>query len=253
MHFKRLEHFTFWHFHRSQSYTSTHRKRMVSDREIYLAHLARWLEYEDTSTFPPLARSLTAQQSVDAKGFAAAQKALKLDSCNRVDSLVDTESPMAVLVIAEGHTLKSGVKLKQVASAYKVLRMNVPFPLPSYERNEADEQFADGLVEEMDSGARLVRIVVQSKECLPGIIGAKEYGSVISKSITSNGYTANSPLRLSNTSIPLNVSLKHDFESSLQEPHHVYKNRAATAPTPATMPPTFKLPAAPVNSLTGAL
>lgn len=32
-----------------------------------------------------------------------------------------------------------------------------------------------------------------------------------------------------------------------------YKNRAATAPTPATKPPTLTLEAAPVNSETGAL
>lgn len=34
---------------------------------------------------------------------------------------------------------------------------------------------------------------------------------------------------------------------------YVYKNRAATAPTPATKPPTLMLEAAPVNSETGAL
>lgn len=120
MHFTRLEHFTFWYFHRPQSYTSTHRKRMASDRTIYLAHLSRWLNYEDELTFSPLANDLNASQSVDVKGFVATEKALELGLRNRVDSFVNIERSNAVLVTAERHTLKVSAELKQVGITCKV-------------------------------------------------------------------------------------------------------------------------------------
>jgi hypothetical protein len=134
----RAKYFTFWHFRRTPNYTKSNRQRMAGDRAKYLDHLERWLNYEESSSSPPLDDDVKADMSVPTT------KPLDIMTRNRIDSFVDECCKNIALDVTKENGTNGATKSKCVAVLGKVTRMPIGTLLPSCARDEGDEKYAGG-------------------------------------------------------------------------------------------------------------
>jgi hypothetical protein len=145
--------FTYFHYTRNPSYTSTTRQKMSEDRATYLEHLGRWLDYEVELDSP--------EPADGAAVLLAKPKPSPLPK--RADLLIENERRKMALDVAGRNQRKGACQAKCDADLEEVKKMSIVAPLPSCARDEEDEEFAgrwmegnDGLVHTMTKNVKAV-------------------------------------------------------------------------------------------------
>lgn len=127
---------------------------MADDRANYLDHLERWLNYEDELDSPQVTQ-----------GIVPPKPRAEPSQRKRVDSFVDGERRKVAHEVSEQNKRMGAPKPKCVADLGKVARMEMVAPLPSCARDEEDQRFAGGPLEEPG----LVETVAQKVKDVLGI------------------------------------------------------------------------------------
>lgn len=151
----RSRNFTYSHYTRNPSYSATTRQRMSEDRETYLEHLGRWLNYEAELKAPE-----------PAHGAASPLKPKPLPMPKGADSLIEDERRMMASDVAEQNQREGVSKARRDADLEEVKTMSIIAPLPSCARDEEGEEYAGRWMESHDG---LVHTVTKKVKAVLGL------------------------------------------------------------------------------------
>lgn len=126
---------------------------MAEDQASYLEHLERWLGYEDKVDSPQLA-----------EGALLAKPKLHVLP-KRIDSVVEEGRKNVIRNAEEQHKCAGAGKGKYIPDKDDAVRLALGVPLPSCARDEDNEEYANGYVEE-PVGGRVTTVKEKVKHAL---------------------------------------------------------------------------------------